>query len=399
MLWAQDLGMEPLLAVWSGLWLNGTSLTLTELQPYIQSALDELEFLMGDASTAWGARREALGYGPFEIKFVEVGNEDSLSNGKATYGAYRFKAFYDAISTAYPDITIISSYYDVDETTGTPPYNASGDFHEYAVPVQMSSQFGYFDNYTSEHPLLIGEYAVIDYDRPGFNAPTWNAGSPRAFLPFWYGSVAEAIFLLGAERNSDKIIGSAYAPSFMNWNKWQWIPDLIQYDAYPGNTVLSTSYYMIQLLSNTRITENLPTTEAQLGPAYWVAGRSAATGSHILKAAVYNSTGNVPFSVNFEGVGAGAVGKLTYLTAPMNASSTIGNNVVKTTTQSVRASGSGRFAFELPQYSVAVLEITATNAGQGYHYGSKGSRRGWQGWKNWGKGPKPNYNQWGQGWW
>jgi alpha-N-arabinofuranosidase len=399
MLWAQDLGMEPLLAVWSGLWLNGTSLTLEELQPYIQSALDELEFLMGDASTPWGAKREALGYGPFDIKFVEVGNEDSLSKGGATYRAYRFKAFYDAISAAYPDITIIASFYDVDDTTGTPTYNASGDFHEYAIPLQMSSQFGYFDNYTSEHPILIGEYAVIEYDTFNKSGPEWYSGAPRALYPFWYGSVAEAIFLLGAERNSDKIIGSSYAPSFQNYNRWEWIPDLIEYDAYPGNTVLSTSYYMIQLLSNTRITENLPTTEATFGPAYWVAGRSDVTGSHILKAAVYNSTGNVPFNVNFEGVGAYANGKLTYLTAPMNASSTIGNNVVKTTTENVRANGQGKFSFSVPEYSVAVFEVTAENCGQGYHYGSKSSRRGWKGWKSWGKGPKPNWNQWGQGWW
>lgn len=201
MLWASDLGMEPLLAVWSGLWLNGTSLTLEELQPYIQSALDEIEFLMGDASTPWGAKREALGYGPFNIKFVEVGNEDSLSKGGESYRAYRFKAFYDAISAKYPDITIISSFYDVDEATGTPTYNASGDFHEYAIPRQMSSQFGYFDNYTSEHPILIGEYAVIEYDTFNKSGPEWYAGAPRALYPFWYGSVAEAIFLLGAERN------------------------------------------------------------------------------------------------------------------------------------------------------------------------------------------------------
>lgn len=28
----------------------------------------------------------------------------------------------------------------------------------------MSSQFGYFDNYTDANPLLLGEYAVIEYD-------------------------------------------------------------------------------------------------------------------------------------------------------------------------------------------------------------------------------------------
>nr|OQO24687.1 hypothetical protein B0A51_08866 [Rachicladosporium sp. CCFEE 5018] len=399
-IWADDIGMELLLGIWDGLYLDGTTLTLAELQPYIQSALDEIEFLTGDASTTWGAYRESLGHGPFPLNFVEIGNEDSLSDKNRTYPAYRFKAFYDAISAKYPDLTLISSYYDVDETTGQPPYNASGDFHEYATPVQMSQQFGYFDNYTSEHPLLIGEWAVIDYNIPGFNGPVWYAGAPRAYFPFWYGSVAEAVFLLGAERNSDKIIGAAYAPGFMNLNKWEWIPDNIAYDAYPGNTILSTSYYVIKLLANTRITENLPTTEAQLGPAFWVAGRNDKTGSHILKAAVYNSTGNVPFSFNFEGVGAGAVGQLTYLTAQnMNASSTIGNNIVQTHTQSVRANRNGYFNFALPDYSVAVFEVDANNAGNGHHYGGKGNRQGWKGFKNWAKGGYGNHNQWGQPGW
>ena len=214
--------------------------------------------------------------------------------------------------------------------------------------------------------------------------------------PFWYGTCAEAIFLLSAERNSDKIIGAAYAPSFMNYNRWEWIPDLIQYDAYPGNTVLSTSYYMIKLLSSTRITENLPTTEAQIGPAYWVAGRSDVTGSHILKAVVYNSTGDVPFHVTFDGVGAGAKGSLTYLTAPMNASSTIDNNVVETKTSTVTANKKGVFSFELPMYSVAVMEVDAKSAG----YAKAGGRKGWKGWEQWvpGKGYKGNWNQWGQDW-
>lgn len=163
MLWSQDLGMEPVLAVWAGLWLNGTHVPKDDLQPYIQLALDEIEFLMGDTSTQWGAYRAQLGYPePFTINFVEVGNEDSLSNGKHTYGLYRFPMFYKAIKAAYPHMTIISSYYDVGPVT--PPFDASGDFHEYAAPVQMSSQFGYFDNYTDAHPLLLGEYAVVTYD-------------------------------------------------------------------------------------------------------------------------------------------------------------------------------------------------------------------------------------------
>ena len=163
LLWSEDLGMERILGVWAGLYLNGTHVSEKDLEPYVQDALDEIEFCMGDTSTKWGAYRAKLGHpAPFVVNYIEVGNEDSLSNGKTTYGNYRFAAFYKGIKAKYPDMTIVASYYDVGKVT--PPFDASGDFHEYAVPLQMSSQFGYFDNYTSAHPLFLGEYAVIEYD-------------------------------------------------------------------------------------------------------------------------------------------------------------------------------------------------------------------------------------------
>ena len=198
-------------------------------------------------------------------------------------------------------------------------------------------------------------------------------------FPFWYGSVAEAIYLLSAERNSDKIIGAGYAPGFMNLNSWAWIPDMIAFDADPAHLILSTSYYVMKLFSSVLITETLPTTQAEYGPAYWVAGRSDETGSHILKVVVYNSTGDVPFEVTFEEVGAGATGSLIYLTAPMNASSYVGNNVVQTEESTVTADANGAFSFELPMYSVATLEISAESAG----YGKPSSRKDWQGCRSW----------------
>ena len=323
-----------------------------------------------------------------------------MNGGAPTYAAYRFNAFFDAITAAYPNITIIASFYDVDGAT--PPFNASGDFHEYAIPVQMSSQFGFFDNYTSAHPLLLGEYAVVEYDQPGTNEVSWTAGAGRAFSPFWYGSCAEAIYLLGAERNSDKIIGASYAPSFQNLNRWEWIPDLIQFDAYPGHTTLTTSWYMINLLSGTRITENLPMTitDGGFGPAYFVAGRSDVTGSHIFKVVNYNSSGDTSFDLTFAGVSSGATANLTYLTAPMNASNPIGGNIVQKHESTVTAGTNGSFSFELPEYSIAVLEIAAESAGNGHNYGNPSSRHGWKGWKTWGRDKQDHgsWNQYGQGW-
>lgn len=102
--------MEPVLGIWAGLWLNGTHVPQSELQPYVDDALDELEFIMGDTSTEWGGKRAALGYpDPWPIRFVEVGNEDSLSEGGPTYRKYRFEMFYNAIKAKYPDITVIVS--------------------------------------------------------------------------------------------------------------------------------------------------------------------------------------------------------------------------------------------------------------------------------------------------
>jgi alpha-N-arabinofuranosidase len=135
---------------------------------------------------------------------------------------------------------------------------------------------------------------------------------------------------------------------------------------------------MISLFSATRITENLPMEGAEFGPASYVAGRSNVTGSHILKAAVYNNTGGVPFSVVFEGVGAGSTATLTYLTAPMNASQPIGGNIVETHVAQVDASDHGAFEFSLPEYSVAVLDVAG---------GDKVVKSGWQGCEDWGHGP------------
>lgn len=159
MLWCRDLEVEPVLAVFAGYWLDETAAPEDELQRYVDSALDELEFLMGGSSTKWGAHRTALGYpDPFPIRFVEVGNEDGLSDtGIDTYRSYRFSAFYDAIKAEYPDILVFSSTTDW-------VYDQSGqDYHEYTLPDYFVGQFGYFDNFANStgHPIMVGEFAAV----------------------------------------------------------------------------------------------------------------------------------------------------------------------------------------------------------------------------------------------
>ncbi|KAL3428359.1 alpha-N-arabinofuranosidase A [Phlyctema vagabunda] len=88
--WCDDLGVEPVWAVWDGLYLNSGPLSEDEMAPYVQDALNELEFITGDVSTTYGALRASLGYPePWALNYVEIGNEDNLSNGLQSYIDYR----------------------------------------------------------------------------------------------------------------------------------------------------------------------------------------------------------------------------------------------------------------------------------------------------------------------
>jgi alpha-N-arabinofuranosidase len=144
------------LAVWGGLSLNGDITPADKLQPFIDDALDQIEFIRGAADSKWGAKRAALGHPePFKLHFVEVGNEDWLAGGAAgwkSYQDYRFPRFLEAINKAYPDIQVIASGATSDGYT--PPAPAIGDYHPYREPDSLVEEFDRFDN---DMGHLVGE--------------------------------------------------------------------------------------------------------------------------------------------------------------------------------------------------------------------------------------------------
>jgi alpha-N-arabinofuranosidase len=80
-----------------------------------------------------------------------------------------------------------------------------------------------FDNANRSHPILIGEYAVIQANKEDpSEAVDWSGAESRIPYPNWVGAVGETIFTLGAERNGDVVIGASYAPGFQNINSYQW---------------------------------------------------------------------------------------------------------------------------------------------------------------------------------
>ncbi|KAK4109194.1 glycoside hydrolase family 51 protein [Canariomyces notabilis] len=359
MQWADDLKLEPILGVWAGLSLDGAFYDPNQTAEAVQYALDEIEFLTGDAKrTKWGAVRAALGYPkPWRIRYVEIGNEDWLAGAPASYEAYknyRFPMFYKAFQERYPDIQIIASPSVFDNMTI--PAGAAGDWHPYLTPDNMVDSWDRLDPLTRDNLTIVGE-AAVTHPNGGLG---WNG--PLGSNPWWIGSVAEGIFLLGVERNGDKVIGVTYAPLLRNLNRWQWGMTLVQHAADTKLTTRSTSWYVWKLLGEKPLKNTLPVTinKGGINPLYWVAGESD-KGTSLFKAAVYNTTEPVSVSVRFEGQEKkGAKATLTVLTGPEDPygfnDPFTGVNVVKEMKKTLKAEAGGVYKFSLPRWSVAVLE-------------------------------------------
>ena len=211
LMWCEDLHMEPVLAVFAGLHINGGRDVVTgdALKPYVQDALDEIEYVSGDASSTWGARRAKDGHPkPFNLTYVEIGNEDNLSGGLPSYDG-RFTMFYDAIKEKYPNLQIISTVppdrrrRNLTNLTRTPDVI---DDHLYATAANSMVQSHRHDSFTREGPkIFMGEWAS---NGPGQGVPTPNLRS----------ALGDAAFLGGLERNSDIVVMQCYAPLLVNVN-------------------------------------------------------------------------------------------------------------------------------------------------------------------------------------
>lgn len=365
------------LGVWAGLALDGGVTPKEDLQPFIDDALDEIEFVRGPADSKWGARRAELGHPePFELNYVEVGNEDWLAGfpaGWNSYREYRFEMFYEAIKAKYPEIQVIASGATSDpapegETTGpnkaegidfTKTPSAIGDYHPYREPDELVYEFDRFDNDIGH---IVGEVAATHVN--GATPPRWNGQLYK--YPWWIGAVGEAISLIGYERNSDRIPGTFYAPVLKNENKFQWPITLIQFAADPKMTTRAVTWYCWSLFAHHPISHTLPTaSNSSYGPLYWGAGKDEArNGAFVWKGAVYNTTSNsseVPVSVQFQGVNPGTKASLTVLTNSVGDpyaynDPRTGINIVNTTSSVITAGSAGTFEFSLPQLSVAVLD-------------------------------------------
>ncbi len=251
---SEKIGAEPLPVVSCGLacqFQNHTEdahVAVDDLQPYIDDALDLIEFANGGTDTKWGKLRADMGHpAPFNLKQIGVGNEQW-----GELYPVRLEKFIKAIRAKYPNILVC----------GTSGPSADGkdfdygwqemrrlkvdlvDEHYYKPPQWFFDNAGRYDNYDRKGPkVFAGEYAAHG----------------RGDLNNWEAALSEAAFMTGLERNADIVWQATYAPLFAHVEGWQWKPDLIWFDNL--TTARSANWYVQMLYGTNRGTNMVSLTE------------------------------------------------------------------------------------------------------------------------------------------
>jgi len=237
---SEDIGAEPLYVVNVGLAHNDNQ-SSTALTDYLQDVMDALEYANGAVTTTYGAMRAANGHTePFNIKYIEIGNENYFGDN---YGN-RYIQFYNAIKAKYPAIQCIGNVaaWGTDNPTWTFTHPVQLlDEHYYRSPQWFINQYNKYDTYSrTGAKIYAGEYAV-----------TSGCGNGNQIA-----ALGEAVYMAGMEKNSDVVPMNSYAPIFVNVNDRKWNPDMIDYNA---STVYCTPSYYVQKLFATNIgTVNIP---------------------------------------------------------------------------------------------------------------------------------------------
>ncbi|MEW2113900.1 LamG-like jellyroll fold domain-containing protein [Streptomyces sp. NPDC005474] len=336
--WAEDIGAEPLLAVYAGYNLKGSHVDLADLGPYVQDALDEIEYATGSTSTTWGARRAADGHpAPFAINYVEVGNEDFFDKSGSYDGDNgRFAQFYDAIKAKYPSIKVMSTAKVTSRTADVQ------DDHYYQSAAWMNTHSSFYDNASRTSPtkIMVGEWAT----REGSPTPNLNA------------AIGDASWLAGLLRNSDVVTHEAYAPLLVNVNNTTWTPDLIGFNALTSYN--SPAYYVQKMLADAHGNQVLPASYAGTSAVNTVVTKDSATGKIYVTLVNPSSDAQI---VNINLSGAGSLPATGTATTLSSASPTDTNTITdpdKITPSTTPISGvSAAFARSVPAYSVTVLTL------------------------------------------
>ena len=357
---AEDIGAEPLPILNCGMacQFNTAEVTPVEnLDPFVQDALDLVEFANGSVNTQWGKIRAGLGHpAPFNLKVIGVGNE----NWGPQY-IERLKIFQKAIKEKYPGIKLVCS-------SGFMPDGELFDFlngelrkmnvefideHYYNSPQWFLDNAKRYDNYDrkSVSKVFVGEYAAQSDKTTSIN----NKNN-------WRTALAEAAFLTGLERNADVVQMASYAPLFGNIDGWQWKPDLIWVDNL--RVMPTPNYYVQKLYATNKGSQVVPMLYKNRIPAtgqdslYASSTIDKTTNELIIK--IVNTSGKTQLAeVNIEGVDKiESKAKLIILQNDnLEAENSLDSPAVIAPTEKIIGTKGKSISVELKEYSLSVIRV------------------------------------------
>jgi len=309
----EDLGAQPLPILNCGMACQFNSAELCpvdQLGPFIQDALDLVEFANGPPGSRWGGQRAAMGHPePFHLSMMGIGNEQ--------WGPQyieRYVAFAKVLKQKHPEIMLISD-------SGPSPDDSRFQF---LWPKLCQLHADVVDQHSYDHPAWFFDntHRYDDYDRAGpkvfmgeYAAQSVNVVSPKNRNTLEC-ALAEAGYMIGLERNADVVRLASYAPLFANTEAWQWTPDLIWYDSLQVR--LTPDYYVQQLFSINRGDHVLPLRTHGAAPRF-VASAVREENSNDSVVKVVNATAEtVVASIHLHGAGGLSPGSSATILASNN---------------------------------------------------------------------------------
>jgi alpha-L-arabinofuranosidase len=347
----EDMGAEPVYTCSAGIsetprnkeWYSVCP--LDKMQPIIEDIIDLIEYCNGAATTKWGALRAKNGHpAPYNLKYIEIGNE----NGWQTANDYRprYKMIHDAIKAKYPEMKIM--------------------FNGFRHKDDLSRVYGLPVDYVDEHfymkdcSILFNKYNSIDPECKKICVAEYASsikGNGGAVIGNYADAMGDAIFMLGCERNSERIWWTGYGNYAGLMDHGNFGPCIVWNDAV--TCFCAPSYYAQKMLfTDNQGSKVLPYIQNLTG-MYWSASVDQKNGKKdVLLKIVNNREVQEKVNISLEGIGsAGSSGKFSMITGDPD-----DENSIKEPEKIIPKNGTfeaGKsFDFTFPGYSVTVLRVS-----------------------------------------
>eukprot|EP00117_Sycon_ciliatum_P025329 scpid43084/ scgid5079/ Alpha-L-arabinofuranosidase 1; Beta-D-xylosidase len=368
MILCELLGADPVWVINNGI-SHTDEIATADIEPWVQDALDSLEFATGPATSYWGSVRASMGRTePFSLSIMAIGNEDC---GKPNYLGNYIK-FYREIKIRYPTMRLIAN---CDLSTHNPP--AKTDIYDYHIYTNSETFFAgveRFDTFDRNGPLVFNSEYAITQDA--------GTGNLRA-------AVAEAAWMTGLERNSDVVAMASYAPLFVNVNDRRWKVDAIVYNSsesygtpsYWNQVLFSSSARMASYLAYFQL--NMSTTEgqfavrthrhngkprraddtAQMAASVTMSKVEPASGIQTVFVKVSNWGPDAQLDTTLEGLSGTILGAtVCQLSGPdPDSENTLDNPMLVSVSNTTASFSDATVTFQAPQWSVSLLTVSVTN--------------------------------------